>query len=144
MKPPALFCLHDDVEWLAPSLRSFEDVERIACISRQSWNGIPGDWQKAVAICETEGVEVILGDWTSEDEHRQAGLNELRSRGFQHVLIPDGDEVIEPKLLDHLVRFAEADLADRIYIEWDTYWKTPDQVILPREYFTLCTSTDNC
>ena len=141
MRPPALFCLHDDTEWLLPALRSFSSVERIACISRESWNGVPGAWQEAVSICEAEGVEVILGDWTSEDEHRQAGLNELKSRGFQHVLIPDGDEVIEPKLLDNLVRFAEADLADRIYIEWDTYWKTPDRVIRPREPFTPCIMT---
>ena len=87
----------------------------------------------AGCICEAEGVEVILGDWSSEDEHRQAGLSALKKRGFQHVLIPDGDEVIEPQLLDHLIRFAEADLADRIYIEWDTFWKTLDFVVRTRE-----------
>ena len=59
---------------------------------------------EAVSFCEAEGVEVILGDWTSEDEHRQTGLNALKDHGFQHVHNTDGDGVIEPALLDHLIR----------------------------------------
>lgn len=88
MKRPVLFCLHDDVEKLAPALRSFKGVERIACVSRQSRNGIPGDWHKAVAIYEAEGEEVFLGDLSSEAEHRQAGLNELKTEASSMSSFP--------------------------------------------------------
>lgn len=76
------------------------------------------------------------GEWTSENEHRQAAQEYLLERGFTHALIPDGDEIIEPALLQTLTKIAANELAERVYVHWDTYWKSPEYVIRPREGFT--------
>jgi GT2 family glycosyltransferase/Tfp pilus assembly protein PilF len=78
----------------------------------------------------------VLGDWHTEEEHRRAAQEYLLEKGFTHALIPDGDEVIEPRLLQSLMDIAEKGLAERVYVEWDTYWKSPEYVIRPRERFT--------
>ena len=81
---------------------------------------------------------VVIGDWPSELEHREAAYSHLQDHGYTHALIPDGDEIIETELLTNLTNIAEHDLADRVYVEWDTYWKSPEYVIRPRERFSPC------
>jgi len=44
--------------------------------------------------------------------------------------------VIEPHLLEHLQQIAAAGLAERVYVHMDTYWKSPQYVIRPRERLT--------
>lgn len=51
--------------------------------------------------------------------------------------------MIEPKLLDHPVILAEADLSDRDYTEWDIYRKTPDRAIRPSDVFAPYITKDN-
>ncbi len=75
-------------------------------------------------------------------EHRQFACATLRERGCTHALIPDGDEIIEPELLHALTQIAASELAERVYVQWDTYWKTPAYVIRPREPFTPCMLLD--
>ncbi|MCO5297210.1 MAG: glycosyltransferase [Fimbriimonadaceae bacterium] len=99
------------------------------------WHGEAGDWQGAAAIVEAAGGTVIVGDWRSEDDHRRAALAWLSDNKYSHALIPDGDEIIEPNLLRSLVLLADGDLADAVHVEWDTYWKSPEYVIRPRERF---------
>ncbi len=130
-------CVHDDATYLAESLRSFAAVgPRFAFVSRVPWNEFPGDWQAAAAAARTAGAEVVEGEWASELAHRQAVQAWLLERGYTHALIPDGDEVIEPALLAALTKVAAEGLADRVHVEWDTYWKSPEYVIRPRERFT--------
>jgi hypothetical protein len=78
----------------------------------------------------------VLGDWHTEEAHRRAAQEHLLEKGFTHALIPDGDEILEPRLLQSLIDIAEKGLAERVYVEWDTYWKSPEYVIRPRERFT--------
>ncbi len=119
---------------MAASIRSFRRAgEVLAFVSRVAWNGTVGDWERTARIAESEGAEVILGDWSEEREHRTFALATLRERGVRHALIPDGDEIVEPRLLDSLLNVAAMDLADRICVQMDTYWKTPEHVIRPRE-----------
>ena len=45
-------------------------------------------------------------------------------------------------MLQSITRIAENELADRVYVQWDTYWKSPEYVIRPRENFTPCILID--
>jgi len=131
------FMVHDDVEFIRASMESFSAAKPVRVyVSKAPWNGLPGNWEAAQGLAEAHGADVIVGEWRSEAEHRRAVLEDLREQGFQFALLPDTDEVIEPKLLETLLKFAENDLADRVYVEIETYWKRPDLVIRPPEPFT--------
>lgn len=139
LKTALAMIVHDDCCFLEASLKSFGRVaDRFIFVSRVPWNGEPGDWERSVEIAASAGAVMITGEWKSEEEHRAAAFGHLRSLGFSHALIPDSDEVIDQQLLDALVKIAESDLADRVYVEWDTYWKDSGHVVRPRERFTPC------
>ncbi len=131
-------CVHDDSTFLSAALHILQDIPRHVFIGKLSWAGDEGEWQQVQAICEEAGATVILGTWLSEEGQRKAAYDHVRKLGFTHAIIADSDELVEPKLLDHLKRLAEGDMADRVYVEWDTYWKSPQYVIRPRERFTPC------
>lgn len=134
----AAWCVHDDHWYLAESIRSYraDCIEPFAFVSRTPWHSKPGDWEKSVKSAREAGATVEVGKWGSEDEHRRAIVKDLKERGFEYLLIPDGDEIIEARLLETLVKIAQMGIADRVYVEWDTYWKSPEYVIRPRERFT--------
>ena len=137
------YILHDDASYLAASVQSFVSAGKaFAFVSRVPWHDAPGDWQAAAQKAADAGAEVVLGEWRSELEHRQFALAFLREKGYTHALIPDGDEIIEPALLHTLAQIASSSLAERVYVHWDTYWKTPAYVIRPRERFTPCLLLD--
>lgn len=137
MSVAVAYILHDDSAFLDMSIRSFTSAgPGFAFVNRVPWHGDSEDWEQSAEIAEAAGAEVVFGDWRSELEHRQAALAYLTERGFTHALIPDGDEIMEQELLETLAKVAEAELADRVYVEWDTYWKSPEYVIRPRERFT--------
>ena len=75
----------------------------------------------------------MVGDWPGESLHRRHALAAMRERGHAHVLIPDGDEVAEPRLLEALLKVAEVGLSDHVRVRMDTYWKDARHVIRPRE-----------
>jgi hypothetical protein len=130
-------CVHDDHWFLAESIASFQAAGPvIAFISRKAWDNSEGDWKRSRDIAKKSGATVVEGEWLSEAQHRAAALEHLNKEGFKWALIPDGDEIIEPGLLGQLCRIAQADLSDRVFVHWDTYWKDVEHVIRPRERFT--------
>ncbi|HMS56854.1 MAG TPA: hypothetical protein PKA27_15790 [Fimbriimonadaceae bacterium] len=135
----ACICVHDDTEHLSRTLGALGNLAIVLVVSRVDWKGATGDgWKEAVRIGESHGAQVVLGDWSPEEPHRLAAYEKLQELGYTHAIIPDGDEVIEPALLETLKRIAEQDLADRVYVEWDTYWSDIAHVVRPREPFTPC------
>lgn len=158
MKIVTALISHDDAFYLAETIRCLEQFVSTASIatssdsesssqsplslflflSRLPWHSKPGDWQSVAEAAESLGLTTIVGDWSNELAQRQAAIEHLKSLGFTHALIPDTDEIIEPQLLETLVKIAENELADRVYVHWDTYWKSPQYVIRPREPFTPC------
>lgn len=131
--------VHDDNYFLKESLQSFASLtDRFVFVSSVPWSGTPGDCEASTQIARDAGCTVVEGVWDSEHSHRAAAYEHLRGLGFTHALIADSDEVIEPGLLKTLIQIAEQDLADRVYVEWDTYWKDPYHVVRPREAFTPC------
>ncbi|MCH7903466.1 MAG: glycosyltransferase [Armatimonadetes bacterium] len=139
----AVYRLHADSAFLADSIAALEGrVPVFVFVSRLSRCGEPGDWEEAAAIAAGAGAEVIEGEWVSEDEHKRAAIAELKSRGYSHALIPESDEVLDSKLLGHLLAIAENDLADRVYAMSDAYWKTVEYVVRPREDTPRCILVD--
>jgi hypothetical protein len=135
--------LHDDISYLRESIGRLSSAVPVHCfVSTVAWHGHAGRWQDSLELLEALGAKVVTGEWHSELEHRRAAKEWLLEQGFSHALIPDGDEVLEPELLEALIHIAENELADRVYVEWDTYWKSPEYVIRPRERFTPCMLID--
>jgi GT2 family glycosyltransferase/tetratricopeptide (TPR) repeat protein len=129
-----LLCLHDDWWFVRKTIdasRHFGPV--LAVVSRRAWSGESGNWEKVVEVAQQAGAEVILGDWTNETDHRREAIQIAVKRGFKYALIPDGDEVFEPKLLQTLIKLADSDIAERVHAHMDTYWKSARYVIRPRE-----------
>ena len=134
---PICYCLHDDHWFLDCSIRSWQKARPIyAFVSRLAFNGEPGDWERCAKVTRDAGAEVIVGDWPDEDIHRRAAHEHMRAKGYDFVFTPDGDEVIEPRLLETLIKLAEARIAERFYVHMDTYWKSAEYVIRPRERLT--------
>ena len=133
------FVLHDDHYYLTRGLQDFQrSLPSFVFVNKLPFFGEAGDWQRTAEMAEAAGATVVIGEWHGEIEHRQAAGEHLLSLGYTHALLPDGDEIIEPRLLDTLLKIAEHDLADTVSVCWDTYWKTPEYVIRPREPFTPC------
>lgn len=131
---PVLYCCHDDHWFLRPSIRSFKTAGPVICfVSRVAWDGSAGDWEKCAQIAEDEGAEVIFGEWGNETEHRRHAQDLLRSRDYGTILIPDGDEVIEPALLEAVLKLAENGAAEQIHVSMQTYWRSPHYRIVPAE-----------
>lgn len=135
-KVTALLIAHDDHWYLDATIQALRGrVPAYVFVNRIPFFGDPGDWQRTAKVAEEAGATVVVGEWHGEIEHRKAAGDHLLSLGFTHALLPDGDELIEPRLLETLLQIAEHDLADHVQICWDTYWKTPEYVIRPRERF---------
>ncbi|MCC6447021.1 MAG: glycosyltransferase [Armatimonadetes bacterium] len=133
----ACYCVHDDWYYLAESIASVAEAADVwACVSRVPWHGQPGNWERSAAVARQAGAEVVVGEWNSEAEQRNAALDAARARGYTHVFILDGDELLEPTLRDSLLRIAAAGLVDRVYGHMATYWHSPDYIIRPREALT--------
>ncbi len=129
-----VLCLHDDWWFVRKSIEASKDFGPVlAFVSRSSWNGTKGDWEKVAIEAERAGAEVVLGDWDNETDHRRAAYKATLEMGYKYALIPDGDEIIEPKLLEKLTKIADTELCDIVRAHMDTYWKSARYVIRPRE-----------
>ena len=129
-------CVHDDHWFLKDSLESFAEAgPAFVFVSSLPWHGEAGDWERAASAATEAGAEVVLGEWPAEILHRQGARQWLIDRGFTHAFMPDSDELIDPELLKSIKAAGEARLAQRFYVEMDTYWKSPDVIIRPREVF---------
>lgn len=129
----AIVC-HDDATYLKPVLASLAPIPATVFISRTAWGGeSAGDWQLAASIAENSGASVIIGEWKTEQDQRNFVLDWAIDERIEALLIPDSDEVLSQDLLNTLVKIAEADLSDCVHCTMDTYWKSPEYVIRPRE-----------
>jgi GT2 family glycosyltransferase/tetratricopeptide (TPR) repeat protein len=129
----ALVC-HDDVLYLDAVLQSLgPDVSATVFLSKTPWYGRTGKWQAARKLIKSLGAEVIEGSWQDESAHRAATIEWARAQGIDRLIIPDTDEVLSPELLETLRELAETDISDEVHVDMDTYWKSPEYVIRPRE-----------
>ena len=112
---PVCLVAHDDHWFLRETLRSYASAgPATVFVSTRAWNGRQGRWDLCASEAVAAGAEVIVGDWPDESLHRQIALAEMKKRGHRHVLLPDGDEIASPELLESLVRLAKADAAETL------------------------------
>lgn len=131
---PSALVVHDDWWFLRAAIRTYQAVGPVTVfISQRAWNGEIGRWDKCASEAEAAGAEVVVGEWPEEALHRRVALETMRQRGHRHILIPDGDEFAEPRLLEALVKLAWVDAADVVRVSMDTYWKSPRYRIRPAE-----------
>ena len=137
------YILHDDASYLAASIHSFQAAGKVfAFISRVPWHDQPGDWQTAAQIAQDAGAEVVLGEWRSELEHRQFALAYSARAGLHPRPHSRRRRDHRTRPASRPAQIAASELAERVYVHWDTYWKTPEYVIRPREPFTPCMLLD--
>jgi GT2 family glycosyltransferase/tetratricopeptide (TPR) repeat protein len=132
----AAYCLHDDTDFLAASVKSIELLGReniYTFISDVAWNGACGEWEAASQLANVLGINIVRGTWPNEVEHRAAVHVELSERGYDYVLVIDTDEIIESELLENILKVSESGLADKVHVTMETYWKDHAHRIRPRE-----------
>ena len=129
-----VLCAHDDYWFVGKAIEAAKSFGPVyVFVSRRAWNGPAGDFERVAEEAKTAGSEVVYGDWDNEADHRRAAYQAVLEQGFEYALIPDGDEVIEPGLLQTLADIAKTGIAERIHAHMDTYWKSARYVIRPRE-----------
>ncbi len=125
---------HDDAIYLDAAFLALQgQVPSTLFLSKIPWNGPKGDWKGVQKQAKALGIELILGTWANETDHRRTVLEWARSKGIRRLLIPDTDEVLSSELLATLTELAGTNLADQVHVEMDTYWKSPEYIIRPRE-----------
>ena len=130
----ACLCLHDDAEFLAEAIKAVSSAGSVYCfVSRRAWDGSEGNWQRVVEVAEAAGGNVIQGDWPEEAMHRSAALLHMKEHGYKHVIVIDGDEILEPRLLEALVKIAKEDMADLVRCRMTTFWRDAEHCVQPRE-----------
>jgi hypothetical protein len=86
MSTATSYILHDDHTFFSSSIRSFARAgSTVAFVSCVPWHGDPGSWEETARVAEAAGVEVVLGEWPSELEHREAAIAHLLERGLTHA-----------------------------------------------------------
>jgi len=138
MRLCAAICVHTDNQFLEATLKSLKQVPKFVFVSSLDWQGDNHDVSHTEQIAVSLGATIVKGEWSDETSHRRAAYRYLRDVGWNYCITIDSDEIIEPSLLDKLTAIAEAKVADRVHVEWDTYWKSPEFVIRPREPFKPC------
>ena len=125
------------------SIKALENrVPAYVFVNNLPFFGEPSDTSKLIEVAKEAGAIVITGEWSNEVDHRNAAAQHLKGQGFTHAVIVDGDEIIESSLLDAMLEVVKYGFAERIYVYMDTYWKTPEYVIRPRERLTPCMLMD--
>ncbi len=129
----AIVC-HDDAHFLDATLKTFAPAgPATVFVSKYGWDSSTGDYEASVSAAERANTEVVLVEEKTEESHRRFALAEMRRRGVQWLFIPDGDELVERKLLDELMTLARTDLFDQFRVRMHTYWKSARYRIYPPE-----------
>ncbi|MEM3370057.1 MAG: glycosyltransferase, partial [Candidatus Micrarchaeia archaeon] len=140
----AVYCVYNDETWLKESVLSiYNDLDAIYfLISDRPWYGEKIDNSGTLEIISSfsdpdNKIRIIYGNWTNETEQRNAGLDILKKDGFTYCFIIDADEVYDPIDLRRILKLVrENPNIDCWYINLDTYWKSYEYRIEPREPLT--------
>ncbi len=133
---PVCIHVHDDYWFLEHVIERFSTCGPIhVVISKVAWDGSVGNWERSVEVAKACGADAIVGEWSSEHDHRVAALDFMRRQNYGPILIPDSDEIPDDNLLQSLQRIAETRVAERVRVTLETYWKSTEYIIRPREQF---------
>ena len=159
MKIAAVYCVHNEAEYLAYSVRSVLPAvdQVILCLGLTPYTAygshsaanFPPDGTEQIADSlarELAGkVRVIKGRWPSQLEHRDAGLGPCLESGMDYYFLVDGDEVYRLDQLRHILpTIAEHPEVGTFIIKCHTFWRSfryriPPEILSwrPRRIFKL-------
>lgn len=116
MKIAAVYSVFNEEEYLDCSIRSVRNhVDQVVVnVNQQPWDRTGSRPQGQFPCDRTEEivrelarhdprVVVRTGRWTTEVEHRQAGMAYCLDHGFDYYFLVDGDEVYRPEHLEALL-----------------------------------------
>jgi len=139
----ALCVLYDDLAWLEPATSSvYAECDRIYfVIGERPWNGPPRPLRPTLAaiagLDDPDGkIRVLRGNWRTEHEQRNAGLDAMAADGMSYCFVHDCDEIYDPaelRAMKDLV-FGSPDV-DCWHMRWYTYWKSERFRIDPLENY---------
>ncbi len=139
MKIAAVYCVHNEAEYLAYSVRSVLPVaDQVILLlglapytayGSKAANVFPPDGTEQIADSlarEFPGkIRVIKGRWPSQLEHRDAGLGLCLELGMDYYFLVDGDEVYRLDQLEHILRtIAEHPEVGTFIIKCHTFWRS--------------------
>ena len=155
----AVYCVYNEEEYIEYSIRSIHDfVDRIYVLLGQApysaYNarareefGRPDRTASIVAALARQHpkIELVTGVWSSELEHRNAGVRLCRREGHEYYFLVDGDEVYRA---DHLDNLREDLLArpgvGQFIVKCDLFWRSfryrvpsAELAWMPRRVFKL-------
>lgn len=84
---------YQEEEYIGACILNWENVadKHLVLISTAPWNGSTCHPDRTTSIANKLGVEVVLGEWKTEEEQRDWGLARLYD--YDYVLIVDTDEL---------------------------------------------------
>lgn len=144
MKTGAEVVVYNDEDFLGAALKALEPLDRVVVlVGKKPWCGKPWPNDRSLEIARSFETKhprkytVIEGEWTTEAEERNFGLDRLKDCPI--AMIVDADEVWEQShLLNYLV---EIERTFDQYAAWHAlayqYWKSPDWVVLPDTHWFL-------
>src|SRR5262249_9206170 len=118
---------------LEQTIRAYAPLPVTVFVSDRAWDGSTGQPEKCVEAAGRASAEIVRGCWANEEDHRRAALAEMRRRGIRWLFVIDGDEVMEPRLRDNLLKLAATGLYDHFRVRMYTYWKSTSYRIYPPE-----------
>lgn len=78
-------------------------------------------------------VEIIEGDWLTEEAMRNACLDRAQAEGFDWLLTQDADEFYAEKSWDQILKALERNSAeDCLTTTWYNFWKSSHYVLVSR------------
>ena len=138
MKVAAVYCVFNEEEYIAYSIRSVRDaVDRvIVLINERPWarpgapgpNGYPADRTEAIVrelAAQDPKIVVMKGSWPTEVAHRQAGMQSCLQEGFDYYFLVDGDEVYRADHLQALLEEIRAHPeAGTFFVKCTIFWRS--------------------
>jgi hypothetical protein len=142
-KVGAVYCVYDDEHWLKHSILSVCDSCEVIyfLISYKPWNGEETDNTGTLEIINSlqnhgKKLRVIRGNWLSEEEQRNYGLELLIQDGINYCLVVDADEIYETTELKSMISYVSLRRSIPAWrIKLLTYWKSEQYRIDPPENY---------
>lgn len=138
----AVCCVYDDPTWIRVMVQSTAASvdQTFVLLNDRPWNSSGGDnleTREQIWLAGESTVEIVQGSWASETEQRNAGLEILRSRGYDYCMVVDADEIYDPAAIQRMKQaIIEHPQVDAWYVHMYTYWKSARFRIEPPEQFT--------
>lgn len=107
------------------------DLFHLVLCPNTSWNGGLKNDRTAI-MASTYGANLVVeGDWKTEAQQFNYGLNLLRD--YEWIIICDADERYLPRDLGHIIEMLDVCVGDVLKSNMKVYWKTKDYEITPEQ-----------